>query len=115
MFEWVRKLSRRKKPVSAPKPVTVKDKVRLKYEHLYIGKITHYYPKIHVGIIDVEKGQLTVGDILYIQGKKTRFKQKVASIEYNHQKVRRVGPGYQVGIRLSARVREDDDVYILPS
>lgn len=80
---------------------------------LYLGRITHYYPKIQVGIVKIEKAKLSLGDLIYIQGKKTRFKQRVASIEYNHRKVKSVSPGYEVGIQFGSRVREGDEVYLV--
>ena len=91
----------------------LKEKMRKKYGHLYVGQVIHYYPKIGVGIIRIEKGKLKTGDMVYIQGYVTKFKQKIGSIEYNHQKVSEVGSGYEVGIRLGARVRETDDVYVI--
>jgi translation elongation factor EF-Tu-like GTPase len=114
MFDWIKKIRRKvsRHPVSE-KPLTLKEKIRQKYEAQYVGQVTHFFPKIGVGIIKVEQGNLNVGDVIYIQGHKTRFKQKVGSIEYNHQKVRTVGPGYEVGVRFGARVRETDDVYVV--
>lgn len=80
---------------------------------LFLGRVTHYYPKIQVGIVRVEKGKLTMGDLVYVQGAKTRFKQRVSSIEFNHRKVKSVGPGYEIGIQFGARVREGDEVYLV--
>jgi len=94
--------------------VTPKDKWRQKYAQYFLGTVTHYYSKIKVGIVQIENGELQVGDIIYVRGKTTFFKQRVASIEYNHRKVRRVGKGYDVGIRMPVKVREQDDVYLMP-
>lgn len=129
MFEWLKRFGSPSSPPtqkSIPTPIkkeigvegptsSLKEKMKQKYEHLYVGEIIHFYPKIGVGIIRVKKGKLKVGDMIYIQGWVTKFKQKVNSIEFNHQKVSEVGPGYEVGVRLGARVRELDDVYVLPS
>ena len=127
MFEWLRRTIRKTSSVSASEseprpaappaqtPLSVKDQARQKYAHRYIGRIVHYYPKIGVGILKLEKGRLKVGDTIYLQGNKTRFKQTVGSIEYNHQKVKEVGPGHEVGVRFGARVRQDDDVYVFSS
>ena len=116
MFKLLRRFMGKKKEekkAQDPKPLTLKDKARQKYKDQYLGKILHYYGKIKVGIIRVERSKLKVGDTIYIQGSTTRFKQKVNSIEYNHRKVKTVGPGYEIGIRIGARVREDDDVYVM--
>jgi hypothetical protein len=80
---------------------------------VYLGRITHYYPKIQVGIVKVEKARLSLGDLIYVQGKKNRFKQRVGSIEFNHRKVKSVGPGYEIGVQFGRSVREGDEVYIV--
>ena len=80
---------------------------------LYLGLITHYYPKIQVGIIKIEKAKLSLGDLIYVQGKKNRFKQRVASIEYNHRKVKSGGPGYEIGVQFGRSVHEGDEVYLV--
>lgn len=117
MFKWLSRFigsSKGEKPVDSPEvPSSPKEKARKEYADCFIGEVTHFYSKIGVGIIKIEKGMLHVGDTIYIQGNTTRFKQKVASIEHNHQKIQEAGPGYEVGIRLGARVREADDVYVL--
>ncbi|HBQ20996.1 MAG: hypothetical protein A2Z91_09080 [Deltaproteobacteria bacterium GWA2_38_16] len=111
MFDWFRNTSSQKQ--SPEKVLTLKDQVRQQYDAYYIGKITHFYARMGVAILVVEKGEITLGDTIYIQGANTRFKQHVTSIEYQHRKVRRVGPGYEVGIQLSVRARIGDDVYRL--
>ncbi len=80
---------------------------------VYLGRITHYYPKIQVGIVKVEKARLSLGDLIYVQGKKNRFKQRVGSIEFNHRKVKSVGPGYEIGVQFGRSVHEGDEVYIV--
>ena len=114
VFDWLqkRKQSKSKEPLKAPL-LSSKDQARQKYAHLYVGEVIHYYANLQVGIIRIDRGKIAVGDTLFFQGKTTRFKQKVTSIEYNHQKVREAGVGYEIGIRLGARVRETDDVYCI--
>jgi translation initiation factor IF-2 len=115
MLGWFQRRSKRSDNsdnISAP--ASVKDRWLTKYRKYYLGKITHHYPKIKVGIILVEKGELCVGDVIYVRGTTTFFKQKIGSIEYKHRKVKRVGKGFEVGVRITARVRAGDDVYMIP-
>lgn len=117
MFEWLKRkvvYNPEKNLKSITLSSTPKEKARKAYANYYVGQVIHYYTQIRVGIIRIEKGTLCVGDVIYVQGATTRFKQKVASIEYNHQRVKQVGPGYEIGVRLGAPVREGDDVYVLP-
>lgn len=108
MFDFLRRLSSKttQRPDS-PLPPKKSSPISL-----YLGQVIHYYPKIQVGIIRIEKGKLAIGDLVYVEGPKTRFKQRVSSIEFNHRKVKSVGAGYEVGIQFGTRVREGDKVYI---
>lgn len=115
MLNWFRRLSSRKPDSSSAEAHSVKDQMRTKYGDLYIGKILHYYPKIHVGIVRIEKGYLKVGDMIFIRGKENGFKQGVTSIEYEHRKVKKVGPGFEVGVLVAVPVKEGDDVYLVSS
>ena len=115
MLKWFRRESRSKQSPSCEKPLTRKEKIRQKYDAYYIGTILHYYSNIQVGIIRVEKGSLSVGDIIYIQGVATQIQQTVTSIEYEHQRVKKVGPGYEVGVLVESKVKPGDDVYIIQS
>mgnify|MGYP001559148146 CR=1 FL=1 len=92
---------------------SLKEKARVQFNQFHIGKVIHYYSSLEVGIIRIEHGALEVGDTIYFQGITTRFQQKVTSIEFEHRKVKRVGPGYDIGLRVATRVREGDDVYVL--
>lgn len=115
MLNWFRRLSSRKPKLSSSPAPSIKDQMRTKYGDLYLGKILHYYPKIQVGIVRIEKGYLKVGDTIFIRGKEQGFKQVVSSIEYEHRKVKKVGPGFEVGLLVHALVKEGDDVYLVSS
>ncbi len=115
MLNWFRRLSSRKPDPTPSKVSSVKDQMRTKYGDLFIGRVIHYYPKIQVGIVRIEKGYLKVGDTIFIRGKEQGFKQGVSSIEYEHRKVKKVGPGFEVGVLVSAPVKEGDDVYLVGS
>jgi len=79
-------------------------------EEKLIGKITHYYGNIGVGIIELI-GNLKVGDTVHIKGKSTDFEQEVDSIQIEHQPVDKAKKGDVVGIKASQKVKEDDEVY----
>lgn len=79
-------------------------------EEKLIGKISHYYEDINVGIIELEDS-LSVDDIIYIKGQSTNFGQKVDSMQVDHNPVDTAGAGTGVGIRVAKRVMEGDEVY----
>ena len=76
-----------------------------------IGKVTHYFAKIGVAVIEVTDGSIKVGDQLRIKGHTTDFKQKVTSMQIEHDKVEIAEPGQSIGMKVSEPVRANDLVY----
>ena len=76
-----------------------------------IGRVTHYFSKLKVAIVEIEQGDVTLDDILFIKGNLTRFRQRVRSIEYNHQKISKAPAGYEIGLQVGAKARVGDVVY----
>jgi len=75
-----------------------------------VGKITHYFSKINVALVEVS-GDLKVGDKISIEGASTNIKQTVDSMQIEHKSVKSASKGQSVGMKVSDRVREGDDVY----
>ena len=76
-----------------------------------IGKITHYFSKINVGILELSKGTLQVGDTIHIKGHTSDFYQKIESMQLEHDPVDKVKQGEPVGIKVENSVRENDAVF----
>jgi translation elongation factor EF-Tu-like GTPase len=77
-----------------------------------IGKITHYFGNIGVGVIELD-GTLKVGDTIRIIGGETDFTQTVESMEVEHKKVETAKKGEGVGLKVGQKVREGYKVYKL--
>lgn len=84
-----------------------KKKIKL----LPVGVVVHYYSKIEVAIIEVQENHIELQDILFIKGSSTRFRQRVRSIEYNHEQISKAPAGYQIGLKVGAKVHMGDKVY----
>ncbi len=80
-------------------------------EKRMVGKITHYYNKIGVGIIELTDSDLAVGDEISIEGVHTNFQQKVQSMQVEHQAVNIARVGQVIGLKVKDRVHEKDVVY----
>ena len=76
-----------------------------------IGKISHYFSKINVGVIEQTKGTLQVGDTIHIKGHTTDFYQKVHSMQVEHSPVESLKPGESAGMKVESPVREHDLVF----
>lgn len=76
-----------------------------------IGKVTHYYDKLGVAIIDLD-GALSVGDeVKFVRGGEDFFKQKVESIQVEHEKKDTAGKGDVVGLKTQEKVKEGTEVF----
>jgi putative protease len=76
-----------------------------------IGRITHYFSKINVGVLEITKGNVHVGDTIHIKGHTTDYYQKIQSMQVEHAAVELAEEGMQVGLKVEASVREGDVVF----
>ena len=81
-------------------------------EKKLVGKISHYFTKIGVGVIELSD-ELKVGDRISIEGATTNVQQTVDSMEIEHESVQSAGAGQSIGMKVEQRVREGDLVYKL--
>lgn len=77
-----------------------------------IGKVSHYFSKIGVAVIELSD-KLKAGDTIRIVGGETDFNQMVESMEIEHAKVKEAKTGDSVGLKVSQKVREGYKVYKL--
>src|SRR3989344_5403220 len=89
----------KKKTVAAKKP---KEKL--------IGKVEHYYDKIGVMAMRL-KDVLKKGDTIRIEGGDKSFKQKIVSMQIDHEVVTSAKKGSDIGIKVSKKAREGYRVY----
>lgn len=80
-------------------------------EEKRIGVVTHYFGKIAVAIIKIEKEGLKVGDIVHIKGRTSGFTQQVESMELEHKAIQEARVGESVGLKVSEHAKEHDVVY----
>jgi putative protease len=75
-----------------------------------IGKITHFYTKPSVAVIELS-AMLNKGDKIVIRGSTTNIEQNADSMEIEHKQILSAQPGQSIGIKVLGRVRENDVVY----
>lgn len=80
---------------------------------IQIGKVTHYYDKIGVAVVDVVKQPLKVGDTVKISGHDNEFTQSVESLQIEHEKVSKVAAGTTCGMKVEKAVKEGDALYLV--
>lgn len=78
----------------------------------FVGKITHYFPKVQVAGIKLVS-ELKEGDEILVLGNTTgMIKSKVEHLEINCKSIRKANKGQEVGLKLPL-VRKNDEVYVI--
>ena len=75
-----------------------------------VGKITHYYGHLSVGIIELSD-TLKVGDNIHIKGHTSDFTQTVDSIQKEHASIQEAVAQETVGIKVVSKAHPHDIVY----
>lgn len=79
-------------------------------EVVKIGRVTHFFSKISVAVIELTT-PLSIGDTIVFKGPNTDFEQAVDSMQIEHQGVEKAEAGQSIGLKVTQRVRETDAVY----
>ena len=79
-----------------------------------VGKVTHYYNHLGVGIVDLTD-ELANGDMIKIVGHGREFTQIVSSMQLEHQEVQKAKKKQVIGLKVDKKVKEDDVVYKVTS
>ncbi len=77
---------------------------------IQIAEVTHYYNRIGVAVLALTE-TIHVGDMVHITGYSTDFRQRVTSLQVEHQAVDSAVPGQDVALKVDQRVRQRDKVY----
>ncbi len=77
-----------------------------------VGKISHYYPKISVAVVEVIDN-IKTGDKIHIKGATTNFEQAVKSMQIEHESIKEAKKGQSIGMKVNEHVREGDQVFKL--
>jgi len=76
-----------------------------------VGKVTHYFDKIGVAIVELD-ANLAVGDkIKFVRGGEDVFEQAVASIQIEHEKKESAKKGDVIGLKTEKEIKEGAEVY----
>jgi translation initiation factor IF-2 len=76
-----------------------------------VGFVEHYFDRISVAAIKLTDGGLAVGDKIHIKGHTTDLEEIVNSIQIEHDSVQKADKGADIGVKISQKVRESDEVF----
>ena len=75
-----------------------------------IGKITHYFGHLSVGIIELQD-ELKVGDTIHIKGAHDDFTQTIQVMQLDHKDVQQGSKGQMIGIKVDRKVHPHDKIF----
>lgn len=75
------------------------------------AEVTHYFPHVNAAVLKIKIGEIRIGDELQFKGHTTDFKQKVVSMQIDHQPVMIAKKGDDFGVEVKSRVRAGDLVF----
>ena len=76
-----------------------------------IGRVTHFYNKIGVAVIELTEGGVKAGETLHFQGGERDFEQPVESMQVEHEEISEAKKGDSIGMKVNEPVREGYVVY----
>ena len=81
----------------------------------FVGKVTHFYPKLNVALVRVSS-EINLGDRIAIIGNTTGIKNtKVKQMEIEKKAIKKAKKGQDVGLKVPTRVRKNDKIYKIVS
>lgn len=78
-----------------------------------IGTVLHYYAQARGAIVQLERGEVHLGDAVHIRGHTTDFYHRIEELKIDDRPVEVARCGQTVGIRVSRTVRENDGFFLL--
>jgi putative protease len=101
------------RPSSKPKPAAAPVRGPLPGE-VRVGVVSHYFGHLSVAAVRLEVA-LKVGDTIRVLGHTSDFRQRVDSMQIEHQAVTEAIGGDEIGLKVVQHAREHDVVYRVPA
>lgn len=78
-----------------------------------IGRVTHYYDKLGVVVIDLDNGSIKVGQTIKFKKGDEEFSQEVESLQVDHKDVGEVKKGDSFGLKVNQPTKPGTLVYLV--
>ena len=76
-----------------------------------VGEVVKFFAKPSVAAIKITDGEVKIGDTIKIVGHTTDLTNVLESMEIDNKKVEKAVAGDFIGIKVSDRVRQGDEVF----
>jgi hypothetical protein len=75
-----------------------------------VGKVSHYFSRIGVAIVEL-KAPVSVGDQILVKGPTSDFEQVIESMQIEHVNVSTAKKGDSIGLKVNKLVKPNDLLY----
>ncbi len=75
-----------------------------------IGKVTHFFDKIKVAVVELSNS-VKVGDNIQLGDGPEAFEQNIKSMQVEHEKIDSAKKGQEIGLKVSHPVKKGWKVY----
>ena len=107
----IRRKAKPKKAKKTKRIVKKVPKIKDAINEICIGEVTHFFSRIQVIVLKMNKGKLLVGDQIHIAGRTTDFVQKVKSLQIESVDVKSAKKGQLVGLKIAKKAKPGDQVF----
>jgi len=76
-----------------------------------IGKVTHFFDKIGVAVIELDSDMGSGDRIKFVRGGEELFEQEVSSMQVEHEKVDKAKKGDTIGMKTDKPVKEGSEIF----
>lgn len=78
---------------------------------LKVGKVTHFYDKIGVAVINLDSDLGSGDKIKFVRGGEELFEQDITSLQVEHEKIEKAKKGDVVGLKTDQPVKDGAEVF----
>ena len=81
-----------------------------------VGEVIHYFRKVNAAVIKLKEGKVEIGDGIRIRGNTTDFREKIDSMQIDHEPVESASKGTEVAIKVKKKLivtHEGEVVYAI--
>ena len=75
-----------------------------------VGKISHFYDKISVAVVEV-LAPIKIGDRIKITGHNNDFEMTIDSMQIEHEQLKQAKKGQEIGLKVDQPVKPSDEVF----
>lgn len=79
-------------------------------EKMLVGKISHFFAKPSVAVVELE-GVLKKGDKISIERGDEVFEQIVSSMQIEHENIQEAKPGQSIGLKVDQATKQGAKVF----